>query len=114
VFVNAYCHCSWVNPTARWRFAGFLSTGNVERTCDSGTARTPSVGAEQIATPAAPNPWSSRIWVNAPPAEWPIRIGGDGSAPTTSSRCPMILGTVSASIGAGSALSASTSASRPG
>ena len=26
--------------------------------------------------PAAPKPWSSRICVNAPPAEWPMMIGG--------------------------------------
>jgi hypothetical protein len=36
------------------RLAGFLSTGNVACTCDSGTRLTPSVGAELIATPAAP------------------------------------------------------------
>ena len=51
VLVNAYCHCSNVNPTALWRLAGFLSTGNVALTCDSGTTLTPSVGAELIATP---------------------------------------------------------------
>ena len=40
-----------MNPTALWRLAGFLSTGNVAFTCDSGTTPTPSVGAELIATP---------------------------------------------------------------
>ena len=54
VFANAYRHCSRVNPTALWRFAGFLSTGKVARTWDSGTRLTPSVGAELTATPAAP------------------------------------------------------------
>jgi hypothetical protein len=103
-----------VKPTALWRLAGFLSTGNVAFTCESGTTLTPSVGAELIATPAAPKPWSSRIWVKTPPAEWPIRIGGCSSAPTTFSRCSMICGTVTASIGVGSALSASTSTSNPG
>jgi hypothetical protein len=75
---------------------------------------TPSVGAELIATPAAPKPWSSRTCVNTPPAEWPIRIGGRSSPPTTVSRCSMICGTVTASIGDGSWLSASTSTSKPG
>jgi hypothetical protein len=41
------------------------------------------VGAEFIATPAAPKPWSSRIWVNAPPAEWPMMIGGVASSRRT-------------------------------
>ena len=63
-----------------WRLAGFLSTGNEDRICDSGTRLTPSVGAELIATPAAPKPWSSKICVNTPPAEWPIRIAGESSA----------------------------------
>jgi hypothetical protein len=67
-----------------------------------------------MATPAAPKPWSSRICTNTPPAEWPIRIGGVSSAPTTSSRWATICGTVTASIGDGSALSASTSTSKPG
>ena len=53
--------------------------------------------------------------MNAPPAEWPIRIGGVVElASTTDSRCSMIAGTVSSSIGVGSALSASTSTSSPG
>jgi hypothetical protein len=48
---------------------GFLSTGNVERTCENGTTGMPSVGAELIATPQAPKPWSMTICMNAPPAE---------------------------------------------
>ena len=72
------------------------------------------MGAELIATPAAPKPWSSSTWVNTPPAEWPMMIGGVSSAPMTDSRCSMICGTVTASIGDGSALSASTSTSKPG
>ena len=103
-----------MKPTALWRFAGFFRTGNVDLICESGTTRTPSVGAEFSATPAAPKPWSSRIWVNAPPAEWPMMIGGVSSAPTTDSKCSTIAGTVSASIGDGSAFSASTSTSKPG
>ncbi|XBV22048.1 hypothetical protein ABN611_26210 [Kribbella sp. HUAS MG21] len=86
----------------------------MERTCDNGTTRTPSVGAEFIATPAAPKPWSSRIWVNAPPAEWPMMIGGWSSSRTTASRCSTMAGTVTARIGCGSAFSASTSTSKPG
>ena len=94
--------------------AGFFSTGNVALIWESGTRATPSVGAELIATPAAPYPWSSRICVNTPPAECPIRIGGVSTAPTTASRCSMICGTVTASIGEVSALSDSTSTSNPG
>ncbi len=47
--------------TARWRFAGFFRTGNPDLTSESGITLTPSGGAELIPTPAAPNPWSSRI-----------------------------------------------------
>ncbi len=43
-----------------------------------------------------------------------MMIGGSGSARTTSSRWAMICGTVTCAIGAGSALSASTSTSNPG
>ena len=43
-----------------------------------------------------------------------MRIGGESSAPMTDSRCSMICGTVTASIGDVSALSASTSTSKPG
>jgi hypothetical protein len=75
---------------------------------------TPSVGAELIATPAAPKPRSSRIWVNTPPAECPIRTGGEASPLASDSSRSMICGTVTASIGDGSALSASTSTSKPG
>ena len=112
--MKAYCHCSRVKPTARCRLAGFFSTGKVDRTWDSGTTATPSVGAELMATPAAPKPWSSSTWVNTPPAEWPMRIGGFVSSPTTDSRCSTICGTVTFSIGVGSAFSASTSTSNPG
>nr|BFE71811.1 hypothetical protein GCM10020092_051120 [Actinoplanes digitatis] len=52
VLVKAYCHSSKVSGTARCRFAGLLSTGNVDFTWVSGTTRTPSVGAEFIATPS--------------------------------------------------------------
>ena len=97
-----------------WRFAGFLRSGKLARTCDSGIRLTPSVGAELIATPAAPKPWSSRIWVNTPPAEWPMMTGGDSSWPTIASRCSMIAGTFRCSIGAWLAFSSSTSTSKPG
>ena len=82
VLVNAYCHCSKVSPTARWRLAGFFSTGKPARRVDTGSARTPLIGAESMATPAAPSPRSSRICVNAPPNEWPMMIGGSSSAST--------------------------------
>jgi hypothetical protein len=41
-------------------------------------------------------------------------IGGDSSSPTIASRRSMIAGTVTRSIGVGSAFSASTSTSNPG
>ena len=52
--------------------------------------------------------------MKTPPAEWPIRIGGESSAFTIDSRWSMIAGTVTCSIGVGSAFSASTSTSKPG
>jgi len=94
--------------------AGLFSTGKVDFSCDSGTTRTPSVGAELSATPAAPKPWSSRIWVNAPPAEWPMMIGGRSSSRRVPSILAMIAGTVTPAMICGSARSASTSTSKPG
>ena len=73
-----------------------------------------SVGAELMATPAAPKPWSSRICVKTPPAEWPMMIGGESRSPTMASMLSMISLTFSCSIGVGSALRASTSTSKPG
>jgi hypothetical protein len=96
------------------RFAGERSTGSVDFTCEYGTTWTPSVGAELSATAQAPKPWSSRIWVKAPPAEWPMMIGGFGSGRMTASRCSMMAGTVSAVMMSGLALRASTSTSKPG
>ena len=93
---------------------GFFSTGQAALTWVNGVMRTPSVGAEFIATPAAPWPRSSRIWVIAPPAECPIRIGSESSSPITDSRCSTISDSVSSSSGVGSAFSASTSTSSPG
>jgi hypothetical protein len=49
----------------------------------------------------------------APPAEWPIKIGGRSSPPITSARWSTTAGTVRFSIGVGSAFSASTSTSKP-
>ena len=43
-----------------------------------------------------------------------MMIGAESSPPMTASRCSMISGTVRASIGLGSAFSASTSTSKPG
>ena len=43
-----------------------------------------------------------------------MRIGGLSSAPTTEVRCSMTCGSVSSATGVGSALSASTSTSKPG
>jgi hypothetical protein len=51
--------------------------------------------------------------VKTPPAEWPIRIGGESRAFTIDSRWSMIAGLVTCSIGVGSALSARTSTSKP-
>src|ERR1041384_4572671 len=41
VLVNAYCHCSWVNPAAWCRFAGLFRIGNRDLICDGGLTRTP-------------------------------------------------------------------------
>ena len=112
--MKAYVHCSAVSPTALCRLAGVLSTGNVDFTCDSGTTLTPSVGAEFSATPAAPRPWSSRIWVKAPPAECPMMIGGVSSPRMTVSIFSMIAGTVTSMMICGFSRSASTSTSKPG
>ncbi|WNG44480.1 hypothetical protein F0U60_10430 [Archangium minus] len=62
--------------TARWRFAGLLSTGNVALMVVKGRRSTPFVGTESMATPAAPSPRSSIICVSAPPNEWPMMMGG--------------------------------------
>ena len=43
-----------------------------------------------------------------------MMIGGESSSPMIDSKCSTIAGTVSASIGDGSAMSASTSPSKPG
>ncbi|WP_414940561.1 hypothetical protein [Amycolatopsis sp. cmx-11-51] len=40
----------------------------------------PNTGPEAIATPAAPTPRSSGNWMNTPPNEWPMMIGGLSSA----------------------------------
>jgi hypothetical protein len=94
--------------------AGFFSTSHVDRIWDSGVTFTPSVGAEWRTTPTAPYPRSSRSWVIVPPAEWPMRTGGVSSAPITSAMESTICGRVTSAIGVGSALSASTSTSKPG
>ena len=103
-----------MKPTALWWLAGFLSTGHVDLTCDGGTIRTPSVGAEFSATPATPKPWSSSTWVNAPPAEWPMMIGSESSALIAFSKFSTIAGTRASTIGVSSSFSASTSTSKPG
>jgi len=56
-------------PDGLCRLAGFLRTGNDDLICDSGKRLTPSVGAELIATPAAPYPRSIISCVKTPPAE---------------------------------------------
>jgi hypothetical protein len=63
--------------------AGLFSTGNVDFTCESGTTRTPFFGAEFSATPAAPRPWSRRIWVKAACGVahddwWAVELADDG------------------------------------
>lgn len=72
---NAKRNCSAVRDTARCLFAGFLNTGSVERSADSGSGRTPLIWAASIATAAAARSWPSSFWAIMPPKEWPIRIG---------------------------------------
>ena len=103
-----------MKPTALCRLAGFLRIGNSDLICDGGLTRTPSVGAESITTPAAPQPRSSSSWVSVPPKEWPIRIGGCSSSLITPARCATVCGTVSSAMTDGSSRSASTSTSKPG
>ena len=52
--------------------------------------------------------------MNAPPAECPIRIGGEPRVATNASRWSTIAPTVSSAMGDGSARSVSTSPSKPG
>ena len=65
-----------MNPTALCRLAGFFSAGKSDLACEIGLTRTPSVGAESMATPADPRPRASSSWVRVPPKEWPMMIGG--------------------------------------
>ncbi len=52
--------------------------------------------------------------MKAPPAEWPMMIGGASRASMAASNVAMISGTVALTMGVGSALRASTSTSKPG
>ena len=103
-----------MNPTALCRLAGLLRIGKSDLICESGLTCTPSVGAESITTPAAPQPWSRRICVSVPPKEWPMMIGGRSSSVITSARWDTVCGTVSVAITEGSSRRASTSTSNPG
>jgi len=57
------------------RFAGFLNTGNVARSDDSGSGRTPLIWAASIAMAAAARSFPSNFSAIIPPKECPIRIG---------------------------------------
>ena len=72
---NAYRNCSAVSETARCLLAGFLNTGKVARSDDSGSGSTPLIWAASIATAAAARSWPSSFWAIMPPKECPIRIG---------------------------------------
>ena len=103
-----------MKPTALWMFAGFFSAGNNDFTCDSGLTRTPSVGAESTTTAAAPSPRASSSWVNVPPKECPMMIGGTSTDSMTPARWSTVSGTVSFAMISGFARSSSTSISKPG
>ena len=66
---NAYRNCSAVSVTALCRFAGFLNTGSVARSADSGTGSTPLIWAASIATAAAARSWPSSFCAIIPPNE---------------------------------------------
>ena len=72
---NAYRNCSAVSDTARCLFAGFLNTGSVARSADSGSGSTPLICAASIATAAAARSWPSSFCAIMPPKECPTRIG---------------------------------------
>ncbi len=55
---------------------GFLKTGRVERSAESGIGRTPLIWAASMATPAAPRPSPSSFSTIIPPKECPTSTGG--------------------------------------
>ena len=73
-------NCSAVSDTARCLFAGFLKTGSVALSADSGSGRTPLICAASMATAAAARSSPSSRWAIIPPKEWPIRMGLVGRA----------------------------------
>ncbi len=64
-----------MSGTARLRLAGFLSTGDAERSAEIGSGSTPRNGAGSIATDDGASPRPARICVSSPPNEWPISAG---------------------------------------
>jgi hypothetical protein len=70
--------------TDRCRFAGFLKTGSVERSDDSGSGRTPLICAASIAMAAAARSCPSSFSAIIPPNEWPISTGLAGRPPIIS------------------------------
>ena len=64
--------------------AGLRSAIEATLSADSGSGRTPLIGAGSIATAASASPRPSRSWATMPPKECPITIGFRGSAVTTS------------------------------
>jgi hypothetical protein len=91
-----------------------LKTSNVDRICDSGTTLTPSVGAELIATPAAPWPAVEQQLDEQPARGVTHEDRRASRSARTDSRWATTFGSVVCSIGVGSAFSASTSTSKPG
>lgn len=75
---NANRNCSAVSDTERFLLAGFLKTGNVAFSADSGSGRTPLIWAASIATAAAARSWPSSFCAIIPPKEWPITMGRTG------------------------------------
>ena len=73
-------NCSAVSDTARCLLAGFLNTGRVARSADSGSGSTPLIWAASMATAAAARSSPSSRCAIIPPKECPTRIGLVGSA----------------------------------
>ena len=84
---NANRNCSAVSETARCRLAGFLNTGSVARSADSGTGSTPLIWAASMATAATPSPRPSSFWAIIPPNECPTRMGAAGRVAMIDAKC---------------------------
>jgi hypothetical protein len=94
--------------------AGFLNTGSVARSADSGTGSTPLIWAASIATAARARSCPSSFWAIMPPNECPTRIGADGRVSMMAAKCATTSSMPWSPIASGSCRDASTVAPSPG